>query len=302
MSSAWDSAAGFASARGPMYGQQREDRDSEGQRDALTSPLIVEPDVPGSIRNQLERFSKVCAAVHKASLDLGTSRDSHKLRDRINRKVREAQDQAQTLQQRFHDPSPSGEAATYAERIELTRLRKDFHELLGAFHSTMQDVQFRLYEGPPEDSPRCKLEHISVDGGPPEEDPLPGLRVVHGQVPGELDRMLEDERTREIQDINHQVHTINAIYRDLGEIVTQQQDHVDGIQNAVTTANDKTSSGVKQIESATRKTKRMNKCCFCLLCVSVIAALVLVAVIFYKPIEHAASGNRRRLLRGVRLR
>eukprot|EP00558_Chaetoceros_sp_UNC1202_P000295 CAMPEP_0197260530 /NCGR_PEP_ID=MMETSP1429-20130617/84082_1 /TAXON_ID=49237 /ORGANISM="Chaetoceros sp., Strain UNC1202" /LENGTH=111 /DNA_ID=CAMNT_0042724773 /DNA_START=63 /DNA_END=398 /DNA_ORIENTATION=+ len=75
------------------------------------------------------------------------------------------------------------------------------------------------------------------------------------------DRVTEEimrEREEEMRKINSQMHQVNAIYKDLGNIVSYQQDQVDEVEQHMEAANKNTESGLHQIEKASSK---MDKSC-----------------------------------------
>ena len=61
------------------------------------------------------------------------------------------------------------------------------------------------------------------------------------------------EREQELQDINHKMHVVNEIYRDLGEVVDQQQDQIDNIEDQFGMASDNARKGLEQLEKANSK-------------------------------------------------
>ena len=73
------------------------------------------------------------------------------------------------------------------------------------------------------------------------------------------------EREGEIKDISEKMHQVNEIYRDLGEIVGQQQDQIDQLEGQFGDAADTTRRGLERIErangaSATSRRRRGDDC------------------------------------------
>lgn len=67
------------------------------------------------------------------------------------------------------------------------------------------------------------------------------------------DRVTEEimrEREEEMRKINTQMHQVNEIYKDLGNIVSYQQDQVDEVEQHMEDANKNAESGLQQIEKA----------------------------------------------------
>lgn len=66
------------------------------------------------------------------------------------------------------------------------------------------------------------------------------------------------EREQELQDINHKMHVVNEIYKDLGEVVDQQQEQIDTIENQFARTADNTRRGLEQLEKANAKGNNKN--------------------------------------------
>lgn len=68
------------------------------------------------------------------------------------------------------------------------------------------------------------------------------------------------EREQELQDINHKMHVVNEIYKDLGEVVDQQQEQIDNIEDQFGMAKDNARKGLEQLEKANSKgNKKCNR-------------------------------------------
>ncbi|KAL3810862.1 hypothetical protein ACHAXA_005862 [Cyclostephanos tholiformis] len=65
-------------------------------------------------------------------------------------------------------------------------------------------------------------------------------------------------REEELQDIHRKMHVVNEIYKELGEVVGQQQEHIDEIENKFRGAAEHTRRGLEQIENANKKHERRN--------------------------------------------
>merc|ERR1711988_1766088 len=58
------------------------------------------------------------------------------------------------------------------------------------------------------------------------------------------------EREQDIKQINQQVHMVHETFKDLAELVNEQQESVDKIANNVDNAHENTKEGVRQLEKA----------------------------------------------------
>ncbi|KAL7524309.1 hypothetical protein ACHAXR_000519 [Thalassiosira sp. AJA248-18] len=65
------------------------------------------------------------------------------------------------------------------------------------------------------------------------------------------------QREDELRDINRKMHVVNEIYKDLGEVVEQQQEQIDQVEDQFGGAADATRRGLEQIEKANKTHKKM---------------------------------------------
>ena len=61
------------------------------------------------------------------------------------------------------------------------------------------------------------------------------------------------QREEELRDINRKMHTVNAIYQDLGEVVEQQQEQIDLLEDQFGQSAEATRKGLEQVEKANTK-------------------------------------------------
>lgn len=62
------------------------------------------------------------------------------------------------------------------------------------------------------------------------------------------------QREEELRDIHRKMHTVNEIYKDLGEVVDQQQEQIDLVDDQFGEAAEATRRGLEHIEKANSKT------------------------------------------------
>lgn len=60
------------------------------------------------------------------------------------------------------------------------------------------------------------------------------------------------EREEEILEINHKMHTVNEIYKDLADIIDEQQDLIDNVDNSIELANADVKEGTANVNEARR--------------------------------------------------
>jgi len=66
------------------------------------------------------------------------------------------------------------------------------------------------------------------------------------------------EREQELRDINQKMHVVNEIYKDLGEVVSGQQEQIDTIENQFGNAAENSRRGLEQLEKANSKGQKKN--------------------------------------------
>lgn len=67
------------------------------------------------------------------------------------------------------------------------------------------------------------------------------------------------QREDELRDIHKKMHVVNEIYKDLGEVVDEQQDDIDRVENKFGEAAMATQRGLEQLEKANSRTNRKKK-------------------------------------------
>jgi len=76
----------------------------------------------------------------------------------------------------------------------------------------------------------------------------------------EKDRLNEEimrQREAEVIEINRKMHQVNAIYKDLGELVSSQQELIDQVEVDMEAAAINTKSGLSQLQTANKKSDRV---------------------------------------------
>lgn len=71
-------------------------------------------------------------------------------------------------------------------------------------------------------------------------------------MPEDLDERLLQEREAEIVLINQSVVKVNEIFRDLGQLVSRQQEDIDVIEQNVQHSHAAAKSGLEQVEKAAK--------------------------------------------------
>lgn len=87
------------------------------------------------------------------------------------------------------------------------------------------------------------------------------------------------ERESEIANIQHGITEINAIFRDLGTLVTQQGDQLDAFENNVSNLASNTKQAGDELVAANEYQRKKRNCSLCVLVVLVVVVLVIVLAV-----------------------
>ena len=112
------------------------------------------------------------------------------------------------------------------------------------------------------------------------DDPEGALRLESGQLlmaqQADHNAVMAAERDEEIQAVAAQMADTQGIFRDLAEIVGQQQEDVDLIEDNALSANEKTEDGRDMLEQAEQKQKSTRKCLYVILGIVLVVSGVVV--------------------------
>lgn len=93
-------------------------------------------------------------------------------------------------------------------------------------------------------------------------------------------KYIAEERERDIIETAENVNKVNTIFKDLGKLVTEQQESVNDIENQINDARGNTEKGVSQLKRAELHQRKLNKCyCYLLIGGSIILLIFFLAFI-----------------------
>ena len=92
------------------------------------------------------------------------------------------------------------------------------------------------------------------------------------------------ERDQKISRIGHAIQTVNSIFRELGDMVTQQGETLDLIDEKIGDTEDRTGKGLEELEKSNKSSKsaRDRYCMFVLLTITVIFVISLIIATYIK--------------------
>ncbi|TFJ84293.1 hypothetical protein NSK_004284 [Nannochloropsis salina CCMP1776] len=225
---------------------------------------------PGSsvppLRHALLQYQQQVQLFEKLSRVLGGPRDDSELRSQLQAQGSVVKEVGSRVEQLVHVQLRTVEGVrSKAEkdkaRLEVQKMSKDAQRLKLRFENLERAAAVRLRE--------LKL------AGRRAEDLLRGSGIGNGDEPGagrggqlierqhgqqemqllqaeDLDERLLQEREEEIVAINQSVVKVNEIFRDLGELVSRQQEDIDAIEQNVQHSHAAAKSGLEQVAKAAK--------------------------------------------------
>ncbi|KAI3659816.1 hypothetical protein MP638_002773 [Amoeboaphelidium occidentale] len=169
-------------------------------------------------------------------------------------------------------------------KLEHQKLTKDFQLILAKF----QQVQRSSAEKSREFVIQAKAQHVQLEEGYSDQDaPLLGgegkrkLQIKKLDDEIEYNEAIIAEREQSIVDIEHKIHEVNEIFRDLSTLVVEQQGFVDNIEANIESAATRTGDAVGELQSASRyqQSSRTKMCCLFGVFGTILAILVVILVV-----------------------
>ncbi|KAL7507572.1 hypothetical protein ACHAXN_004737 [Cyclotella atomus] len=191
---------------------------------------------------------------------IGTPRDTSVLQTQyqlqseiINQLSTKISNQLTTLEQRL-STLPRTEATPL--RSTHVKLSRDYALVQQKYRMVLLDVKKRrsLMEVKRDEEDR-RLHHNNSyqEGNGMMEGVEKNEEIVRRQMQIQEDRINEEimrEREEEIRNIHKGMHQVNEIYKDLANLVDNQQEGIDQIETQMEGAKDNTATGLKHIEKA----------------------------------------------------
>ncbi|KAJ2003252.1 hypothetical protein GGI04_002977 [Coemansia thaxteri] len=235
---------------------------------------------------------------------LGTSRDTARLRQDIHNKMEATRELVKTtstelkalsdFQQR---PKPTNGKGNRARRLEQQKLTADFQKVLEQFqniqrvsaevtreyvdrakhavHYQHQQQEQKTHDDDDDDDFYESSEHRPLLQQQQQRRVLE-LSVLDNDV--EYNEALINERESEINDIEQGIVELNEIFRDIGTIVTEQQSLLDNIETNVHSVSINVRGAAEELGSASEYQRRSNKTQFCLVLFGVVFVLVFLII------------------------
>ncbi|GAA5913500.1 hypothetical protein JCM5296_001746 [Sporobolomyces johnsonii] len=241
-----------------------------------------------SLSTQTHKISANTSAIAKLVELLGTAKDTPVLRTRLHdltESTREVLKGSMVDFKRLTDWKL--QLSDRQHKQEQQKVSTDFGRALEAF----QAISRRSAERQKQFVERAKLtvqavEHGTLSPGAPSDDAtgqLLELQTTHETVQDsevEFQEQLIQEREGEIEQIEQGITELNQIFKDLGQIVGEQQSMIDNIETNVLSVARDTHGASTQLTEAHAYQRKAGRRMFCLLLVFLLVlTIVLLAVL-----------------------
>ncbi|GAA6064661.1 hypothetical protein JCM10212_002134 [Sporobolomyces blumeae] len=256
-----------------------------GERAPLARDLDISPEEDHEFRSlartlstQTHKISANTAAISKLVELLGGPKDNPALRGRLHdltESTREVLKGSTADVKRLADwkLSPSDRQ----HKQEQTKISTDFQRALEAF----QSISRRSAERQRQFVQKAKRTVEALEATSPNqvEQQTTTTDQLH-DADLEFQEQLIQEREGEIEQIEQGITELNQIFKDLGQIVGEQQSMIDNIETNVLSVARDTSGASTQLTEAHAYQKRAGRRMFCLLLVFLLVLTIVLLAVF----------------------
>ena len=239
----------------------------------------------------IKDFSRRTTAINRMAAAVGSKRDSGELRRQIAQELSVVANLAKDVEGQLRGLGAAAEAAEddgdgprSPPRMVVTRrkqqqskLERDMGKAKSDWDRILGTVRRKLDDNPAP-AEGGEGSYMPPDGA--SDDPDGALRLESGQLlmaqQADHNAVMAAERDEEIQAVAAQMADTQGIFRDLAEIVGQQQEDVDLIEDNALSANEKTEDGRDMLEQAEQKQKSTRKCLYVILGIVLVVSGVVV--------------------------
>ncbi|CAN0112801.1 unnamed protein product [Ectocarpus sp. 6 AP-2014] len=200
--------------------------------------------------------------LHRMVQQLGTARDTGELRGQCRCQLQVIGELREKIQAQMRLQQQQAEGASRQDAARLSamnsKLTKDFNRVnaialdLGTqAERRMREVDAQRQSQVEEDEERARVAFAGAGGGQPHGMVQLQQRRERVQMQEEaINTAIIQETEEELQQINKSLYKVNEIYRDLANIVEQQQEAVEEIETNTEGAHARAQEGLVQVQKA----------------------------------------------------
>ncbi|CAM9581744.1 unnamed protein product [Phaeothamnion confervicola] len=222
--------------------------DASGERDPQTARLS----------DYLMQYSQNVTIMHRLVQSLGAARDTPELRSQYRCQRDVVTDLAGRVEAELRLQAQGLEDKTRQDAARLrathTKLSKDYGRVNGIARELMAEAAKRIDEADRHRRAQAALEDDAAaaaaqhGGALASED---SERLLQMQMQEEaINQAIIEETEEELRSINRSLYKVNEIYRDLANIVAQQQEQVEHIEVTTEAAHQRAQQGLQQVQKA----------------------------------------------------
>ncbi|CAG9322774.1 unnamed protein product [Blepharisma stoltei] len=208
----------------------------------------------------VREFNQRIKKLKDLSAQLGSAKDNPKLHSSITKEREDAIDLCKRIIRSFKEKPPSR-----AEKPQHDKLAKEFEALSKQFQNLCQ-VSL--------EKQKTYVEEEKTQQGYEQEQAEESFRSVGG-----LDEALLRDRMEEVQQLEKDMITVNAMFKDVSNMVVEQGAMLDSAENNVDVAVKETGRAVVELDKAENYQKKSKNKLYCILGIVVVVVAVLGAVI-----------------------
>ncbi|KAJ1954632.1 hypothetical protein EC988_002328 [Linderina pennispora] len=264
------------------YGQQQQQGSGLSDEEQLYKKTVQ------GLSQKIFRINASVANIRQLVGQLGTSRDTARLRQDIHNKMENTRElvkgtasELKSLSEFQKEPSKRKQ-----RRLEQQKLTSDFQKTVEQYQAIQRVSAEASREYVDRARHAIEVQHDAAaqDDEVDESNPLLGeqrhvqLRVLDNEV--EYNEALINERESEINEIEQGIVELNEIFRDLGTIVTEQQSLLDNIETNVQSVAVNVHAASEELTTASEYQRRSNrtKCCILMFAVIFLIVILLIAL------------------------
>ena len=161
------------------------------------------------------------------------------------------------------------------------RLVSDFNGLNGRFQLSVKSYQERKLACAPKSPPPSANERTPlVENQPGTQLQLQMTEDEIQQTELQYHLLLTEERNRQINEVSEGIREVNSIFKDLGELVTQQGEQLDTVEENILQMQGNTQQASRELTKGHEYQKRKSKwSCILLVALFILVLIIVLAVL-----------------------
>lgn len=224
------------------------------------------------LSDQIQEFGLLVQTFNSQRQRLGSRGDSQQLRDRTDKLQKEIAELGNAISDSLAQAEQAPGADQPRELFQINHLGDQFQHLRAQFTEAEQQYVTRKNAVKFVDEKTPLVERTSPQQGLLQQQTQVGVDEAELQ----FHTLMTQEREQEIQRVAHGVQEVNAIFKDLNTLVTQQGEQIDAVEDNITQVAGNTADASRELKTAHELQKRRTKCSLVMLVALVVIILVIL--------------------------